>query len=184
MAAKGRPDQPVGEEERQNIIADMKTGMSRNAIARKYERSGWTITDIANSVEHVFDRRQTELARAALALDVREAQEQMAKMFLEVGMEALEEATGGRYEITQWSAPTEHSAGRFVRTSVEPTPNDKQRLVTTAAISMQRARELLADGVSSEVASARSLLTGVRDALSRVVDEPMPAAEDPTRMPD
>lgn len=184
MAAKGRPDQPVGDEERANIIADMQTGMARNALARKYERSGWTITDIANSVGHVFDRRQTELARAALALDVREAQEQMAKMFLEVGMEALEEATGGRYEITQWSAPSEHSAGRFVRTSVEPTPNDKQRLVTTAAISMQRARELLADGVSSEVAAARSLMTGLRDGINEMLDRPLPAVEDPTRMPD
>lgn len=174
----------VDDEEREAIIADMQAGMTRNAIARKYTRSGQTISAIASTIGHVFDRSQTELARAALALDVREAQERMAKMFLERGIEALE-AMDGRYEVTQWSPPSEFHSGEFVRTSVEPSPNDMQRYMTTAAIGMQRARDLIAGGVNSETEAAKNLLTGLRDGIDRLIDgAPMPADEDPTRMPD
>lgn len=184
MATKGQPDRPVGDEEREAIATDMRSGMPRNAIARKYQRSGWTITDIAQDIGHVFDRSQTELARAALTLDVREAQEKMARMFLERGIEALE-AMDGRYEITQWSPPGETNDGEFVTTSVEPSPRDLQNYMTTAAIGMQRARELIAGGVNSETEAAKSLLTGLRDGIDRMIEgAPLPAAEDPTRMPD
>lgn len=175
---------PVEDEEQQAMLADMEAGMSRNAIARKYSRAASTVTLVAQEHGHVFDRSQTELARAALTLDVREAQEKMAKMFLERGIEALE-GMDGRYELTQWSAPSEFSQGEFVRTSVEPSPADLQRLMTTAAIGMQRARELIAGGVNSETEAAKSLLTGLRDGIDRMIEgAPLPAAEDPTRMPD
>lgn len=165
------------------MIEDMKNGMSRNEIARKYQRSGGTVTTVAQEHGHIFDRSQTELARAALKLDVREAQERMAHMFLQRGIEALE-AMDGRYEITQWSPPSEFHSGEFVRTSVEPSPRDQQAQMTTAAIAMQRARDLIAGGVNSETAAARSLLSGLRDGIQTMLDQPMPADEDPTRMPD
>lgn len=174
---------PVTDEERAEMFEDMTEGMSRNAIARKYGRASGTVTDVAREHGHVFDRSQTELARAALTLDVREAQEKMAKMFLERGIEALE-AMDGRYEITQWSPPSEFHSGEFVRTSVEPSPADMQRYMTTAAIGMQRARDLIAGGVNSETAAARSLLSGLRDGIQSMLDQPMPADQDPTRMPD
>lgn len=174
---------PVTDEERDFMLADMREGMSRNAIARKYGRASGTVTDVAQEHGHVFDRSQTELARAALTLDVREAQEKMAKMFLERGIDALE-AMDGRYEITQWSPPSEFHSGEFVRTSVEPSPRDLQNYMTTAAIGMQRARDLLAAGVNSEAAAARNLLSGLRDGIQSMLDQPMPAGEDPTRMPD
>lgn len=184
MATKGRPDRPVSSEEREGIIADMQSGMSRNAIARKWQRSTATITTTAQDIGHVFDRRQTELARAARALDVRDAQDRMARMFLERGIEALE-AMDGRYEVTQWSPPSEFHDGEFVTTSVEPSPRDLQNYMTTAAIGMQRARELIAGGVNSETEAAKNLLTGLRDGIDRLIDgAPLPADEDPTRMPD
>lgn len=174
---------PVTDEERDFMLADMREGMSRNAIARKYGRASGTVTDVAREHGHVFDRSQTELARAARQLDVKEAQEKLAKMFLERGIEALE-AMDGRYEITQWSPPSEFHSGEFVTTSVEPSPRDLQNYMTTAAIGMQRARELLATGVNDDQAAARSMLTGIRDGLDRIISGSVPADDDPTRMPD
>lgn len=174
---------PVTDEERSEMWEDMQKGMSRNEIARKYSRASGTVTDVAREHGHVFDRSQTELARAARALDVRDAQERMARMFLERGIEALE-AMDGRYEITQWSPPSEFHSGEFVTTSVEPSPRDLQNYMTTAAIGMQRARDLIAGGVNSETEAARSLLSGLRDGIQTILDGPMPADEDPTRMPD
>ena len=174
---------PVTDEERDEMLADMREGMSRNAIARKFGRATGTVTDVAQEYGHQFDRSQTELARAARALDVKDAQERMAKMFLERGIEALE-AMDGRYEITQWSPPSEFHSGEFVTTSVEPSPGDLRQYMTTAAIGMQRARELLSSGVNDDQVAAKNLLTGLRDGLDQIIAGSVPAEDDPTRMPD
>jgi hypothetical protein len=164
---------PVDDEERANIIADMRTDMPRNAIARKYNRSGWTISNIAESIGFEFDRSHTALAIAARDLDIAAAQQTLARSFLIRAQEALDRI----------DEPTDVLHDGIVHT-VTPSAGDQRNLMTVAAIGSQRARDILASGAGDDQVAARSLMTGLRDGITQILDRPLPADEDPTRMPD
>lgn len=173
MATTGKPDRPVGKEERADIITDMRNGMPRNAIARKYTRSGWTISTIAETIGFEFNREQTALALAAGKLDVAKAQQDLAKSFLVRAQEALDQLDMPTLQL--------HDG---VKHHTMPSAGDQRNLMTVAAIGSQRAREILNSGTADDQVAARSLLSGLRDGISQMLDQPMPADEDPTRMPD
>lgn len=174
MATTGKPDRPVGDKERANIIADMHAGMARNAIARKYVRSGWTISTIAETIGFEFDRSQTALALAAGKLDVAKAQQDLARSFLVRAQEALDQLDMPTLQL--------HDG---VKHHTMPSAGDQRNLMTVAAIGSQRAREILASGGADDQVAARSLLSGLRDGIDQIISgSPLPADEDPTQMPD
>lgn len=168
---------PVTDEERAAMHTDMLNGMSRNAIARKYERAAATVSDVADQHHFTFDRTQTALAVAARAVDIADMQQQLARKFMVRADEALDAIDAPLVQT--------HYDGGWQQKTVLPGPGDIRNLMTVAAIGSQRAREILASGGADDQVAARSLLSGLRDGIDQIISgAPLPADEDPTRMPD
>lgn len=83
----------IPDDKREAILADIKSGLPRNEIARKHHRSGSTVTRIAQEagLESAFDRSETKNATEAAAADNAASRARLAARFLDEAHKALDD---------------------------------------------------------------------------------------------
>jgi hypothetical protein len=127
---------PVTDEERSEIIEAVRGGMTRNAVARQFERSPATISKIAAAAGLDFDRSRTAAATKAKQADNRARRATITTQMLD-DIEKLQ---------TQMFAPTTvyNFGGRdnTFETADIPEPSFRDKRDITAAISNLMGRVL------------------------------------------
>lgn len=153
---------PVTARERTRIIAAIKGGDSCGAIAREFGRSKGTISGIAVDAGLSFERSATKSATEARVIDVRSRLAALADALV-VDAERLRGqlfapqvafAFGGRdNEYNEHEIP-------------EPTARDKQALMTSIGIAVDKARQITAaeaPGGEEARGLVRELLEGISE---------------------
>lgn len=158
---------PVTAEKRAQVIELHGQGMSRNGIAREVGISGAAVTKICKQEGLSFDREATMIAIRARQIDLAVEREEIKRMLLVRARESLE----------AMDAPTVvYSFGGRENTYAEhlldaPPIRERQSLMTTAAIAVQRFAEL--DRVDQGMTGTReagAMLERLRDSLTLAVD--------------
>ena len=164
---------PVTPRERARIVAAIKAGGTRNDVAREYGRSQGTITGIAEKAGLTFDRSAIKEATEARTTDIRARLAALAeglvsdaeKLRTQVFAPHMAYSFGGRdNDYNEHEIP-------------EPSPRDKQALLTAAAICVDKARQIVAaeaPGGEEARGLVRELLDGVQDWAA---SQPPPADE-------
>jgi hypothetical protein len=133
--------QPLTDDERTRIIDLARQGVARNEIARQVGRSVGTVTRTAHAAGCTFDRSATKIATAALVADAKALRAQLR-------VQLLDDARRLREQL--WESAVERKAMTVSRgggvSAVEiidlyldqPTFADKQRIMTAAAIAIDK----------------------------------------------
>lgn len=171
----------VSPETRARVIELFAEGMGRNAIAREVGISGGSVTTIARDVDHVFERRDTELAVRARQIDLAAARAELAQMLIVRAREALEDMDAP-VESGHWSSSTEHTSASYDSVVLdEPTIADRQRLITIAGIGIQRAADLTRASDGGGVEEGISVVMALSDMLKSVAESALKDV-DPTKV--
>lgn len=188
---------PVNAETRARAVALMEQGKTRNAIARELEISGGTVSRIAEDVGHKFDRYQTEVALAAITIDLAKDRGVLAKMMLAEAMRSLEDmhnpAVMVQFENGHLTEEFNedgilmrrtHTPGVFREHVLdEPTFSDKRNLMTIAGIAVTKVAELTRQTDAAGSTEAVSFVDGLIALLQKATDTPVfadDASTDPT----
>jgi hypothetical protein len=148
----------MSEIERAEIIAAIEAGEPRNEIARRFERSGGTITRIATESGLSFERAQTRAATAARRADLAARRVLVAEAFLSKAEQALD-AIDGTFVLHNWYQ------GGYAEVTVEvPPTGDRKNLMITAAIVIEKHLELERHE-SGDEDEARGALRDLMDLL-------------------
>jgi len=185
MAQDGKPVDP---ETRAHIVALMRAGMGRNAIAREVGLAGSTITTIARAEGHTFERTDSEVAVRARQIDMAKERQELAQMFLLRAREALEDMDAPT-ELGHWSSAGEHGGAQYDTVILDaPTVADRRNLMTIAGIAIQRAADLTRASDGGGVEDGISIITSLANALNSVADAALtnvdPTAVDAPELPD
>lgn len=113
-------------EERSDIVAAIKSGQSRNEIARTSGRSAGTISRIATQEGLSFDRSATKEATEAKAIENAAMLENLKRRFLEETQAALDELHSAS-TLHHW-----HSGEHLEHELTEPTFKDKRDIMWRA----------------------------------------------------
>lgn len=149
-------------DERERIAAALRAGKPRNQVAREFGRGEGTVGRIAKAEGIDLARAETKTATEARAADVRARLAELAVLLTEDAHRLHGQlfaphvafAFGGRDNVY-----TEHEIP-------EPTARDKQALMTSIGIAIQRAAEIVhgqAPGVEEAKGLVRELLDGVSE---------------------
>lgn len=85
------PRQPIPEDKRQAITADIRAGKTRNAIARERNVAAGTVTKIAQEAGLNFDRSATKRATEAKVADQRAQRAVTSQRFLDKANDLLDQ---------------------------------------------------------------------------------------------
>lgn len=113
-------------------------GLSRNEIARQLRRSGKTISEIAAKLGLTFERTRTRAATEAKRDDARAKRAALA-------LDLLDDAARLRQQLWQPAHYVDHGGKEYDRvdwTLNEPTFADKQRILSSVGIAVDRAVKL------------------------------------------
>lgn len=123
---------PISDQKRTEVLNDLAAGHTRNQIARDRHLSPSTISRVATSTGHTFDRASTEKATAARAADSRKVAADLVASMLANAM-AMQ---ARMFEAHTYRAA---SAGKLVTwTQDGPTPADMVRYQTLAGIAVDK----------------------------------------------
>lgn len=132
--ARGRPStKRLSDAEREKIADAIRSGQSRNEIARAFKRSAGTVTKIAGEFGLSFDRSKTKDATDALRADNENAFERAKLRLLEEFDKALDELHSPA-KVHKWHE------GKFLEQEIpEPTFTDKRHIMFRANGAIQYA---------------------------------------------
>ncbi|WKU03741.1 helix-turn-helix domain-containing protein [Micromonospora sp. HUAS LYJ1] len=154
---------PVTQDDYDRVRALHAEGLSRNAIGRQLRRSGKTISEIAVELGLTFDRTQTKVATEARVADAKAKRAALA-------LDLLDDAARLRQQLWEQASYVDHGGKEYFRvdwTLKEPTFADKQRILSSVGIAVDRAVKLdeydKADASVSGVDAWLAAMTGGGD---------------------
>ena len=156
---------PLDPTERQAILDDIQAGeLSRNAIARKHQRSVSTVTGIAKAAgeTEAFDRSQTLNATRARSIDLADGRARLQERWLAKANEALD-----RSESACVVFGFGGQDNRFASYELElPPAGDYRSFVTSAAVATDKMLALAKlDAVDDGLTAAVSTIDKIMDAV-------------------
>jgi transposase-like protein len=160
----------VSDTERQAIIQDIETGeLSRNAIARKYERSVSTITGIAQATGQAdaFDRSVTENGTRARQTDLKSRRQQLQS-------DLLDDVVKIRTKFfSQYTFAAGTKDGIDTIELVEPDAASLRNYVTSAAVLLDKHLLLVKHESDTGADGARGLIGGIMAAIQDAAGLPL-----------
>jgi transposase-like protein len=147
--------------ERQRIIEAIKAGQPRNEIARETGRAPATVTLIAQEEGLSFDRADTKAATEARVTDIRARLAALAD-----GLVADAERLRGQLFAPHVAFAFGGKDNEYNEHEIpEPTARDKQAIMTSIGIAVDKARQITAaEAPGGE--EARSLVRDLLDGIS------------------
>ena len=157
---------PLSPAERQQIEDALRAGKSRNQVSRESGRGLGTVTRIAQAAGIALDRSATKPATEAKVADVRARLAELAVLLVEdahrlhgqIFAPHMAFSFGGRDNTYE-----EHEIP-------EPTARDKQALMTSIGIAVQRAAEIVRRD-APELGEAKGLIRDLLDGIHEWAEE-------------
>ncbi|NUH35274.1 response regulator transcription factor [Streptomyces samsunensis] len=164
---------PVTETDEQEVRQLHAEGLSRNEIARRMNRSGRTISVIAQDLGLSFDRTATEEATRARQADLAERRTILAEALIEDAMRLTER---------MWQPSVVFNIGgkenTYTEQSVDEPPADaKRQLMAAAGAAIDRSLKLCPPITSTGEEDAKSMLGKIMGGLATVWNEQQAAGE-------
>lgn len=132
--ARGRPStKRLSDAEREKIAEAIRSGRSRNDVARAFDRSAGTVTKIAREFGLAFDRSQTKHATEAKRADNANAFELLKERLITEANVALDELHSPAISY-KW-----HEGNLLEKQMPEPTFTDKRHIMFRANGAVQYA---------------------------------------------
>ncbi|MEU8821815.1 helix-turn-helix domain-containing protein [Actinoplanes sp. NPDC048796] len=158
---------PVTDEDRQAVRELHAQGLSRNAISRRINRSGRTVSRLADELGLDFERAQTAAATEAKKIDGR-----ARRAALSLGL--LDDAERLRQQLWQ-RALVFNFGGKEndynEHTLDEPTFSDKAKIMQSVGIAVDRSLRLDEYDADPGVDAAKSMLGALAAGLGAAYDE-------------
>lgn len=171
MTTRGRP---VTQADYDQVRALHAEGLGRNAIAKKLGRGGKTISEIAVKLDLSFDRAPTRVATEARKIDAKAKRAALAN-------DLLDDAARLRQQLWEEAHYVDHGGKEFLRvdwTLKEPTFADKQRILQSVGIAVDRAVKLDQYDADPGIDAAKSMLNQLAAGLGAAYDQlTQPAAD-------
>lgn len=142
-------------------------GLSRNEIGRTIGRSGRTVSRIADQLDLSFDRTATRAATEAKKDDARAKRAALANAL-------LDDAERLRQQLWQPAHYVDHGGKEFDRvdwTLSEPTFADKQKIMQSVGVAIDRAIKLDDYDADPGVDAAKSMLGALAAGLGAAYDQ-------------
>ncbi|MDX2800092.1 hypothetical protein [Streptomyces scabiei] len=165
------PDGTISEDRFEEFRALHEQGLGRNAIAR--EMGIKAVACISRTAEHLgltFDRSRIQAATAARMADLAERRSLLAED-LQGDAEKLREQIWQPHLYWDWGGKGHEYDEKLAD---EPSPGDKRALMSAVATAVDRSLKLVPAEASSNLDSAKSMLSGIGEALvafTRAEDE-------------
>ncbi|MFJ6729380.1 hypothetical protein ACIQPQ_31210 [Streptomyces sp. NPDC091281] len=137
-------------------------GMSRNAISREM---GITNSVVSRTAEHLglaFDRAATKAAMEARRIDLAERRSLLAEQFVAVAEDSLDRVYAETTVYAFGGKDNEYNDHTFDEAPIA----ERQKLVTTAAIAVDKSLKLVPADASSGVDEAKSMLGNLGQLLT------------------
>ncbi|WP_025620355.1 helix-turn-helix domain containing protein [Salinispora cortesiana] len=149
-------------------------GLSRNEIGRTIGRSGRTVSRIADQLDLSFDRTATRAATEAKRDDARAKRAALANAL-------LDDANRLRQRLWQEACYVDHGGKEFFRvdwTMPEPTFADKQKIMQSVGIAIDKAVRLDEYDADPGIDAAKSMLGALARSLGAAYEQLNPAGSD------
>jgi len=151
----------VTQQERQRIVAAIKAGDACGAIAREFARSKATISGIAAAEGLSFERSATKWATEARVADVRSKLSSLADGLADDAARLRGQLFAPHVAFAFGGKDNEYNEHEIP----EPTARDKQALMTSIGIAIDKARQITAaEAPGGE--EARGLVRELLDGIS------------------
>lgn len=157
------PHQMLGKDKWDRLRQLHAEGLGRNAIAREIGCNPSCISRTAHYLGLTFDRTSTQEATAARLADLEERRVDLAIQFHDIAEESLERL----YEPTTVFSFGGKDNNYNEHTFDEAPVAERQKLVTAAAIAVDKSLKLAPPAAGSDLAGAKSMLGSLGEALTR-----------------
>lgn len=136
----------IGRQKRAQIVASISEGATCNAVARKHSVSASTVSKIAREEGLSFERAKTKQATEAQQADLADRRAKLAAELIsdaeKLRARIWSKMTYYHFEPGKQAGETYIEGDWREREQDEPSPLDQQRLITTAAIAIDKSRIL------------------------------------------
>jgi len=152
-------------------------GLGRNAIARRMDITNSVASRTAEHLGLAFDRSRIEAANRARLADLNERRSLLAVRFQEIAEDSLERIYQQTTVFSFGGKENEYNDHTFDEAPIA----ERQKLVTAAAIAVDKSLKLAPAETSNDLDEAKSMLGSLGQALvefSRTEDEQNSQAED------
>ncbi|MYU24622.1 hypothetical protein [Streptomyces sp. SID8352] len=149
-------------------------GLGRNAIARAMKISQVVASRTAEHLGLTFDRSRIQAAAEARKADIEERRSLLAARFLDVAEESLDRVDEPTTVYAFGGKNNEYNEHVFDQAPIA----ERQKLVTTAAIAVDKSLKLVpAETSGSGADDAKSMLGKLAQGIAAIVNEGEPAPE-------
>ncbi|MGW8762358.1 helix-turn-helix domain-containing protein [Streptomyces sp. NPDC055815] len=170
---------PITKRDRDQVRALHAEGLSRNAIARKINRSPSTVSSIATDLGLSFDRApQVEAATAVRKADLAARRAAMAETLQDVAEREIAKMVQPHL-YWEWGGK-DHKYDE--RMQPEPTPADRRTMMATASAALDRSLKLVPpkdDGAAESRSVIGDLMAGLLSNYVAHHGAPPPETDEP-----